>query len=354
MARVGNHWSASHALGTMIGMNWDLIGHGWAVELLSEHVRSGQVRHAYLITGADGLGKRTLAMRFAQALCCMNPPDAGERCGQCRACRLIDSSEYPDLHVIQSEAIGAQLKVEQIRELSRQLALAPYEGKLRVALLLRFHEANESASNALLKTLEEPASRVVLILTARSKEALLPTIVSRCEVVPLRQVVETEIRTALEDMGIPREHARLVASLADGRPGWAIGHAQDETMLARRAELLDEMMDWVGSDRAGRFKYLKSMLEKEDAEVQRQLAMDALNHWSSLWRDTLLRCYQDDQAKLRNLDRTGDVERLASNLEPGVIAHILREAEQTRAAIERNVNVRLALESWMLDIPSVK
>jgi DNA polymerase-3 subunit delta' len=338
----------------MIGMSWDLIGHAWAVDLLSEHVRRGRVRHAYLITGADGLGKRTLSLRFAQALSCMKPPAPGERCGQCRACRLIESGEFPDLHVVQSEALGAQLKVEQIRELARQLALAPYEGKLRIALLLRFHEANESASNALLKTLEEPASRVVLILTARSKEALLPTIVSRCEVIPLRPVAGNEIRTALENKGIPREHAGLVASLADGRPGWAISHAQDEAMLARRAELLDEMMDWVGSDRAGRFKYLETMLEKKDAELQRQFAMDALSHWSSLWRDTLLRCYQDDQAKLRNQDRTGDVVRLASSLEPGVIAHILREAERTRAAIERNVNVRLALESWMLDIPSVK
>jgi DNA polymerase-3 subunit delta' len=335
----------------MDGMTWDLIGHAWAADLLREHIRRREIRHAYLITGADGLGKRTLGLSFAQALCCTDPPAAGDRCGKCRACRLIDRGEYPDLHVVQSEAAGAQLKVEQVRELSRQLALAPYEGKLRVALLLRFHEANASAANALLKTLEEPAPQVVLILTARSKEALLPTIVSRCEVIPLRQVPETEIEIALEERGAASENARLVVSLADGRPGWAISHLEDRAMLGRRSQLLDEMMELVGNDRAGRFHYIEAMLDKKDAEAQRRVAVEALDHWSSLWRDAMLRSYEGENAPLRNIDRPNDVEKLARNLDSSVIAQVLKEAEQTRAAIEGNVNVRLALETWLLEVP---
>jgi DNA polymerase-3 subunit delta' len=337
----------------MSDMTWDMIGHEWAVDLLCEHIRRSRIQQAYLITGADGLGKRTLGLRLTQALCCTNPPEIGERCGECRACRLIQSGEYPDLHVIQSETIGGQLKVEQIRELSRQLALAPFEGKLRVALLLRFHEANENAANALLKTLEEPASQVVLILTARSKEALLPTIVSRCEVIPLRQVSETEVQTALQDRGATPQNASLFASLADGRPGWAIRHFEDQTMLDRRAQLLDELMELVQSTRAGRFQYLEAMLEKKDTEAQRQAALEALDHWSSLWRDAMLSSFHADKVNLRNIDRVDDIRRLAGELETPVITHVLQEAEATRAAIERNVNVRLALETWLLDVPKL-
>lgn len=337
----------------MNAMTWDMIGHKWAVDLLQEHIRRGQIQHAYLITGADGLGKRTLGLRLAQGLCCTNPPDVGERCGECRACRLIQSNEYPDLHVVQSESIGGQLKVEQIRELSRQLALAPFEGKLRVALLLRFHEANESAANALLKTLEEPASQVVLILTARSKEALLPTIVSRCEVIPLRQVNAAEVQAALQDRGVKPENASLFASLADGRPGWAISHFEDQDMLERRAQLLDELMDLVQSSRSGRFQYLEAMLEKKDTEAQRHAALEALDHWSSLWRDAMLSSYHADRVSLRNVDRVDDIRRLVEELEAPEITHVLQEAEATRAAIERNVNVRLALETWLLDVPTL-
>jgi DNA polymerase-3 subunit delta' len=341
-------------MGTMTGMTWDMIGHEWAARMLQEHIQHQRIRHAYLITGADGLGKRTLGLRFAQALSCVNPPAVGERCGACRVCRLIECGEFPDLHLVQSESIGGTLKVEQVRELSRQLALAPYEGKLRVALLLRFHEANESAANALLKTLEEPASQVVLILTARTKEALLPTIVSRCEVVPLRPVNQAEINAALLERGASTEAGQLVASLADGRPGWAIRHVEDRDMLERRSQQLDEMMELAGSSRAVRFKYIEEMLEKKDAEAQRQVALEALDHWSSLWRDAMLDSYQAQGARLRNLDRREDIQRLVSTLDSSQITHVLQMAEQTRAAIERNVNVRLALETWLLDVPGLK
>ena len=98
-------------------MNWELIGHEWAVNLLSRHIASDQVRHAYLITGPDGVGKRTLATRFAQAINCTDSKNAGEFCGQCRACQFIQRKQFPDLHIVEAEDVGGILKVEQIREL---------------------------------------------------------------------------------------------------------------------------------------------------------------------------------------------------------------------------------------------
>ena len=163
-----------------------MIGHEWAVDMLKKHVVNGTTRHAYLFCGPPGLGRRTLALRFAQALNCTTPSDAGIPCGTCRDCRGIQSMQHADLSVVQAETEGGTLKVDQIRDMRKTMILKPYMSKYRVAIFLRFQEANDNAANALLKTLEEAPSYAVLILTADNPEQLLPTIVSRCEVLRLR------------------------------------------------------------------------------------------------------------------------------------------------------------------------
>ena len=201
-------------------MNWNILGHEWAVDLLKEHVARQDVRHAYLFTGPQGVGRRTLALRLAQALNCLQPPAPGEACYACRICVQTEKMQQPDLSVVQSERIGGTLKVEQIRELQHDLALHPYEARYRVAALLRFEEAHPSAMNALLKTLEEPGPQVVIVLTAESAERLLPTIVSRCEILRLKPLPLEVVDQGLQNLwGLPAEKARLLAHLSGGRPG---------------------------------------------------------------------------------------------------------------------------------------
>jgi DNA polymerase-3 subunit delta' len=201
--------------------NWNLIGHEWAVDMLKKHVINGTTRHAYLFAGPPGLGRRTLALRFAQALNCTAPVSTGIPCGECRDCRQIESMQHADLTIIQAEAEGGTLKVDQIREARRTLTLKPYQSKYRVSMFFRFQEANVNAANALLKTLEEAPSYAVLILTADNPEQLLPTIVSRCEVLRLRPLSIAAIKRDLESRGVERERARLIAHISSGRPGYA-------------------------------------------------------------------------------------------------------------------------------------
>src|SRR5512134_321271 len=104
-------------------MPWDLIGHEWAARLLSRHVEQGRLRHAYLFTGPQGVGRRTLALRLAQAVNCTQPPAPGEPCGVCTTCERIGRIQHPDLALIQAEGEGGVLKVEKIREIQRSLAL---------------------------------------------------------------------------------------------------------------------------------------------------------------------------------------------------------------------------------------
>src|SRR5512143_4046396 len=124
--------------------DWNLVGHEWAVDMLKKHIIHETTRHAYLFAGPPGVGRRTLALRFAQALNCQAPSGPGIPCGECRSCKQIASMQHPDLTVIEADAEGGTMKVDQIREARRTLTLKPYIANYRVASFLRFQEANDS------------------------------------------------------------------------------------------------------------------------------------------------------------------------------------------------------------------
>lgn len=338
-------------------MNWGMIGHDWAVRLLQSHITADRVRHAYLFTGPEGIGKRTLATRFAQTLNCTNPPEPGVYCGECRACRLIEEGGFPDLHVISSEEQERSLKVDQIRGLQRKVSLSPYEGKVHVALLLNFHQATEQAANALLKTLEEPPPQVIMLLTAESTDSLLPTIVSRCEVVPLRLLalrrLESELQTRIGEGG----NAELIAGLSAGRPGYALRLAEDQSRLKQRDDRILELLSILGSDRISRFDFVeswdRSLRRKFDKLDQRRLeSISILELWLGFWRDVLLSSLgaRDPES---NPDRRSEIEIIASQLAGEEIIATLKSIERSMEAIHRNANLRLALETLMIDLPAL-
>jgi DNA polymerase III subunit delta' len=328
-----------------IDSNWGLLGHDWAVSLLKQHIAHDAVRHAYLFAGPPGVGRRTLALRFARALMCTQPPAPGESCGTCRACLQIESMQYPDLAVIQAEAEGAVLKIDQVREVNHSLSLKPYQSKYRVALFLRFQEANLNAQNALLKTLEEAPGHAILILTADNAEQLLPTIVSRCEIMRLRALPLEAVEAHLLQHGASPEDARLLAHLSNGRPGYALRLLADPDALKSRAERLDDLRELMPATRVKKFAYADKLAK--DKDIFRRV----LQLWSSYFRDVMLAAAQAD-SPLANVDRAEEIATLAKQLSLPQARKTVGNLEHAVELLDRNINARLLAEVTLLDLPA--
>jgi DNA polymerase-3 subunit delta' len=327
------------------------VGHEWAVQMLQRDVAQARVRHAYLFTGPEGVGKRTLTAEFARALLCQAPEPP---CGRCRHCKLTARVEHPDLLMVAPEVSGkhvraAKIKIEPVRRLIYDLTLKPVEARRRVAILQNFDAANDEAQNAFLKTLEEPPGNAVLLVTAERAETLLPTIVSRCEVMALRPLPLGAVQDALVTRwDVPAERAGWLAHLSGGRLGWAVRMQSDEAALEARQARLDDLRRLLGASRVDRMAYADQL--SKGGRVDR--IQDTLDLWLGFWRDVLLASAGAD-APLANTDCEAEIRRLAEVVTPPLAEQVLAAIRQTGEWLEKNVNARLALEVMLLDWPRI-
>ena len=337
-------------------MNWNLIGHAWAVDLLRRHVANGEARHAYLFSGPPGLGRRTLAMHLAQALNCTNPPAPGEFCGQCRDCRQIAAMQHPDMTIVEPTILSSEnrkelipspngeIRIQQIRDLQKSINLKPYQSKNRSILLLRFNQASVESSNALLKTLEEAPAHAILLLTADTPESLLPTIISRCEILRLRPLRVEEVESMLTAKGVDPERAHLLAHISSGRPGYANRLLEDSSLLETRTERLNDLQALLKSTRVKKFSYADKLSKDKDGMRQ------AITFWLSYWRDVLLKA-SHASVSITNVDYAAEIESLAARLTLPAVRRTVSDLEQALDRMDRNVNPRLLAEVLLMDWP---
>ena len=331
-------------------MQWNIIGHGWAADMLRQQFTSGSMRHAYLFSGPNSVGRRTLALRFAQAVNCPEPREPGVPCGTCRTCGQIERMQQADLSVVQSQAEGDSLKVDQVRELQHMLALAPYESAYRVALLLRFEEATAGAQNALLKTLEEPNERVLLLVTADDPDNLLPTISSRCELLRLRPMPLDALSAVLrEEKDVPKEKAELIAHAAGGRPGYALRMVEDDSLLTQRTTWLDDQLRLLASNRRERLAYSEGKTRRKKRDEAKSDLRDGLAHWLSLWRDVML-IASGSGTPLTNIDYTEQITKLADEVGEAQAARLVSRLEHIFARLS-TANLQLMLDNLLLEWP---
>jgi DNA polymerase-3 subunit delta' len=254
---------------------------------------------------------------------------------------------HPDLIVVMAENEGETLKIDQVRELQHTLSLAPYEARYRIALILRFEEANSSSANAMLKTLEEPPDHVVIILTAKSAENLLPTIVSRCEVLRLRTLSMDETARGLQIIkGVPQELAEKLAHISDGRPGYAIRLYEQPRLLEQRQSWLDELIQLLATSRRERFAFVRGAVDNKE-ELRSELQV-----WLTFWRDVLL-CVNKMNRSITNMDYSTQIQKLAAVTDLRKAQFHVSAIERTIEFIDHNVNARLALEVLLMDFPTL-
>jgi DNA polymerase-3 subunit delta' len=320
---------------------WPIVGHEWAIDLLARSIQTHKLSHAYLLAGAPQIGKLTLAKAFAQAINCQAD---SVPCGHCRHCRLTHEDKHPDVRVIVPEK--NRIKIEAIREMQRTVMLSSVEGRYRVCIIGHFDQATPSAANALLKTLEEPPSQVILVLTASRADALLPTIVSRCQVLPMRLLGTSRIVSALQAQGVNEKRARLLGHLARGRIGWAIAASRDKRTLARREQILKDLVQVVGGPYAARFSWAEKLNKKPD---QVPNVLDLLSDW---WRDVLLLA-SGGATPITNIDYEPMLHEWAARCDVKATQKVLKSIRQTAWRLEHNANLRLALEVLMLDTPNI-
>ncbi len=157
----------------------DILGHGPEIEDLKSSIVNGRVPHAYIFAGPEGLGKTRIAKEFFKALNCLNTP--GDPCDSCRSCLKAIHEGHPDFRTLGPR--NGQIVIEDVRGVIDETSLKPFDARRRLIVIEPAERLNKASANALLKTLEEPPESSVIILVSHKPSLLLPTLVSRCQVV---------------------------------------------------------------------------------------------------------------------------------------------------------------------------
>lgn len=346
---------------------WPVFGHRWAVGILAQALaraaqQGGRVHHAYLVTGPRQVGKTTLVRAFAQTLFCSG---ATKPCGRCRSCLLMQRGAHPDFHVVaplarqtvdavevdeksMPDRVAGKLVFAQARAIVHDANLRPVEGDSKVILIQDAHRAADARfMNLLLKTLEEPPLHVTLFVTVTDRSAILPTVVSRCQVIPLQPVEQETVRHALQSQwDVDAAHADLLARLAGGRLGWAVEQSQKPGLWQERQTRLEQLWALVAANRLDR-------LARAEAMATRNAQLFAtLELWQTWWRDVLLVQSGCVNACV-NTDCRDRLESMARALEPGVVHDYLETMQRAEAGLRRTVMPRLALDVLLLRLPHI-
>jgi DNA polymerase-3 subunit delta' len=333
-----------------------VIGHEWALSLLEHAISSGHLHHAYLFSGPSQVGKTTVALAFAQALLCET--GAGYPCGECRACQRIVQGRYPDVQTI--IAGKNTIQIEQIRALQADAALSPLEGRYRIFIIQEIERASLPAANALLKTLEEPPPQTMMLLTSTRRDQVLPTVLSRCQIVALRPLPTEQIRTTLETRwAADPERATLLARLSSGRLGWAVLAHRDSGLWLARAKAFDDLVSLTTAghfDRLAAVETLSRLPFGVDARTQRDASRGdtvetILGHWVSWWRDIWLIQHGLAEA-IVNLDRRLQLAQQADLFKIEQVEGALSDLLETLRRLRANVNARLTLDVLILRMPT--
>ncbi|MFZ5862436.1 MAG: ATP-binding protein [Nitrospirota bacterium] len=323
----------------------ELIGHGPVIARLRSAVAANRLGSAYLFVGESDIGKRTLAVIWARLIQCEAPVGGTadmEPCGACRSCRQHDAAGHPDLFTLEPEDASV-VTIDQVRRLQAELPYRPLTAARRVVLVPEAARLNAESSNGLLKILEEPPGHAIFLLVTAQRDRLLPTILSRCQVIrcaaPPPEAVLGHLTGAL---GATPDDARRILAVAQGRVGPAVRAAGHDTDAAVAFDDLGDPAVIAAPPR---------VLDVAERVGKDQDALRALLAWLTLWlRDVLAWQAAGDPARVLNAHRREDLAWWANRL---TVDEVLEAASGLHAlwlATTRNLNPQLAAEVALLNL----
>ena len=321
----------------------------WLMPLLERFTKDldqGRLPHATLVHGERGVGKRRLAERIAALLVCdQRVVGVAEPCGQCRQCHLVVGESHPDIRVYQPEK-SRMVRIDQVRALSQFAVASPQVARFKVAIVDRADQLNINAGNALLKTLEEPAADVVLLLLQETGRPVLPTIRSRCRIMPLATPAANEAagwlsaqlsgRDDLPDTG----DQALALHLAGGAPRLALD-LLDSGFLQQREAALDAFRE-----------FMKGQISVADAaRAFRELGHEATLNLMEGWSNDLARAMAGGDARDPGIREV--VKYLASGNPPWRAQQLVDAIRESRRALVNNVSPELETDRLLVQWQSL-
>lgn len=330
-------------------LNQILTPHPWQQKQWQElqgRIERDQLPHALMLRGPAGTGKGSFAVALAQRLLCEKPV-AQVACGRCKGCLLIKAGSHPDLLLVEPEEAGKAIKVDQMRTVVDFVGRTAQFSGYRVAVICPAEAMNTNASNALLKSLEEPGARTLLILVSHQVSGVLPTIRSRCQVmdfpVPPRQEALTWLQGSLgeEDAG----RAERLLNVAGGAPMAALALSQS---------------DWFGERAQVAQRWLGVLLGKQDpvrtAESWQGMPLLELLGWLLAWQVDLMKVVAGVPAQVVNQDLLPDFSTVQRLIDPDRLyqhyLHLQQAVRMLRGA--GNPNPQLLLEEILLKWSQVR
>ncbi len=305
----------------------EIIGQDKPINILKGYIRQSRLKGGYLFTGPEGVGKKLVAKTVAKQVNCLE--DSLAPCDECVSCKKIENNQHPDVHIL--ENCGSEIKIENIRQLQRDINLRPYEGKTKVFIIDNANKFTAEASNAILKILEEPPSNSLIILISDKPALLFKTIISRCKIIKFSPLPREKLAEILKkDYSFDNSTAHFLAYFSEGRLGCAL-RLKDTDILKEKNRVIDRFA-------------LSPRPHLEDLSVQnREEARNCLNILATWFRDIYLIKTGFPHQELINFDRKDDLLRIMGRFPFSGLNEILESISGSLFFLEQNINVKLLL-----------
>lgn len=321
----------------------NIIGHERIIGNLKKAIEKEQISHCYLFEGEESLGKKKVALTFAKTLLCKE--QGLEPCNRCNSCLKFNNWNHPDLKLIEPEK--GLIKKRVIDDLIKDINIAPFESKRRIIIIDDSHEMRMEGQNALLKTLEEPPSYINIILITSNSNNLIPTILSRCQIIKFYPVENSKIVQLLrKEYDKTLEEASFIADFTKGSIGKSIMLSQSDDFFKKREEIIEIIQSIINGDKIKIFNSIDFFLKnKEDYEE----ILDIILYW---FRDIIIYQQVEDSDLIINKDKISILSN-QSYLNIDRINDIIDNIVETKQNIDRNVNYQLAMETMLLGMQEV-